>query len=125
MTVLSIADANWLREVLRDRRAGIYDTVPVTADGPNPEMVRVFEDIYNASSRLWNDSGGVIKRDTRPAMLSRTQDGIAMDGIGGLIGMYLAGGYGSILGAAIASILYFQEPPGGGGWDCSDYCNMA
>jgi len=35
-----------------------------------------------------------------------------------------AGGYGGILGGALFSILYFQEPPGGGGWDCSDYCNM-
>jgi hypothetical protein len=120
------ADAPWLKQVLiAGRIAADPHSVPVLGVSvPESESARLFEDVYQASAELWYGTDSVFKEGAGPSLSNRDQDGIFMDALGGLIGNFIGGGYGGIIGAAAFSIMYYQEPPGGGGWDCSDYCNM-
>lgn len=93
------------------------------------EALALFESVYRASSELWRS--GRIRPLTPgqggPSLLSRKSDGIMMDAIGALFGTFLGGPIGGIIGGALFSILFFEEPPGGGdgGWTCPDWCDAA
>lgn len=126
--VFSSADARLFRKTLYNGRAepGFRPDLLSTQSTEVSDAYGLFEEVYRASAELWYGVGIPTPAfGERVTNMNRDQDGIIMDALGAVIGTFLGGGYGGIIGGALFSVMYFQDlPPDGGGWDCSDYCNM-
>ena len=122
--VVSASDAESARNRL-GRSATLNRTS--SADFQSPTM-EVFDSVYLASRDLWTNrhaENNLKRAGTGPKLLSRQDIMFELDAIGTLFGWWLGGPAGGTFGGILFSVAFIEVPPdGGGGWDCSDYCNM-
>lgn len=124
--VVSASDAAAIRARLES--VNNVSDQPVLVEGYESEAVRAFDSIYAASKDLWSNRlayKNLKSTGTRPSLLTRQETMYELDAIGTIFGWFLGGPAGGTFGAMVFSIAFIEVPPdGGGGWDCSDYCNM-
>jgi hypothetical protein len=95
---------------------------------PESGAMKVFDSVYVASRDLWTHrraENNLKRAGTGPKLLTRDETMFELDAIGTLFGWWLGGPAGGTFGGILFSVAFIEVPPdGGGGWDCSDYCNM-
>lgn len=115
--------------------AGVH--LRLSCSAPDTQLTRkptasravwVFDSVYQGSRELWthrHTEKNLKDAGIGPNLLTKEETMFELDAIGTLFGWFLGGPAGGTFGGFLFSIAFLHIPPdGGGGWDCSDYCNM-